>query len=584
MAAMNPPMGRRIDATMLAVAGVVPAIVTALLVGNEAAAANDGGVGRVIALRAEPWRATDVLLDSVFACMPLGTRVARAALAGGLVAGVASALLYRMGCALLVARERAPALRFVVAGVAALTATVARPWQTEAAAVGGSVSGALYVLAPVAILASFDDASADRPASRFAFAFAPAAFFALALAFGHEPCVGACALAGCAAIVAVSPPVRGSLMLSLRTRGGSMALAAGAGLAPWFIALLHMRASGDATPLLPGRTWCGETGVRVAGSPAGYVRDHVGWNVVVLALVGLALVLRASRRRPLAAALAVIAIAGLSCAWIGAPVGPTRFGAPLLAASAALGVLAGVTLEALAAAVACARIPRARASAAMVVLLELVLPVDAADDALAKAGVERQGYASAVWNDVAWGTLPPDAVALITSPAILERAVAARAQGEIRSDIIVAPLCSGCPPPWQAFARDPALVAVWRDVALTGAPTEASLSAAATDRTVVLTFEPSWGPAAARHLVPFSLFDRFAPEPRGASDRRRALEWFAPYRERLAELTAFDLELANASASLLRPRALLLAKDPDRKLAERTAADASAFEKTAEPR
>jgi len=557
---------------MLAVSGLAPAVVAAMLVANESPAAHDGGVARVLALRAEPWRATDIVLDSLFSLVPLGTQAARAALAGGLVAGIASAVLYRLGCALLAPRDGKGALPFVVACIGALASTLARPWQTEAASVGGSVSGALLILAPIAVVARADADGSQPPISW------PAAAFGLALALGHEPCVGTCALAGCSAMIGASAPARRSLAAALRAQPTSLAAAGVAGLALWLVALTRVRLAGAAVPAL-SNGWSGETGASVGGSPAQYVQNDVGSTLVVLAIVGLAIAARSPRSRPLAAGLAVVAVLGPGFAWLGAPVGPTRFGAPLLAGFGATGVLASATMEAIAAAVAAMKVPLSRWSAGMVVLLELVLPVEAADDSLLTSRAARAGYAAAVWNDVAWGTMPLDTVALVTSPIILDRAIAARAQGEVRGDIVVAPLCPRCAPPWHAFARDPALVAVWRDVALTGAPTEASLSAAAAERTILLAYEPSWGPAAARHLVPFSLFDRFAPEPRGPSDRRRALDGFAPQRDRLAALTSFDPELSNASVSLLRPRAMRMAKDGDRALAERAASDAAAFER-----
>lgn len=570
---MNPATRRPIDAAMLVVVGVVPAILAAMLVGNEAPAAHDRGVARVLALRAEPWRATDTLLGSVFACVPVGTQAARAALAGGLVAGFAAMVLYVLGCNLLEAVEGKSGLRFVVASIAALAPTLARPWQTEAAAVGGAVSGALLILLPLALLSRSSASERNRSTS-----WAPVAF-ALGLALGHEPCVGACAVGGCAAMIAASAPIRRALVFALRTNGGPIAMSVMVGLAPLLIGLIHVRIGGGSTTAMLSSAWNGERGASPAGSPSQYLRNDVGPTLVVLALAGAAIAARRARVRALDFALVVVAGLGSSCAWLGAPAGPTRFGAPLLAAFGAIGVLAGASLYRAVLAVARARATAARASAAMIVLLELAVPVDAADDTLAAPRTERCGDAAAIWNDVAWGTLPPDAVVLITSPVVLDRAIAARAEGEIRADVTVAPLCPACPPPWNAFERDPALIAVWRDVALAGAPTEASLSSVAAARPLLVAYEPSWGSAAARHLVPFSLFDRFATEPRGPSDRRRALEGFAPSFKRLAELTAFDPELSRASASLLRPRAALLAAQSDRALADRTAADAAAFER-----
>jgi hypothetical protein len=99
-----------------------------------------------------------------------------------------------------------------------------------------------------------------------------------------------------------------------------------------------------------------------------------------------------------------------------------------------------------------------------------------------------------------------------------------------------------------------------------------------------MAYEPRWAHATGRHLVPAALLDRFAPEPRGTSDRRRALDAFAPQRDRLAsrvgpgsERVARDPELASATAYLLRARALAVASSGDRDLIGRAIEDLHAF-------
>jgi hypothetical protein len=88
--------------------------------------------------------------------------------------------------------------------------------------------------------------------------------------------------------------------------------------------------------------------------------------------------------------------------------------------------------------------------------------------------------------------------------------------------------------------------------------------------------EPAWGRAIARHLVPSVLLDGFAPEPRDASDRRRALDNLAPQRQRLARAVTRagdpperDPDLARATAYLLRARCLELASGGARDLVGR---------------
>ena len=118
---------------------------------------------------------------------------------------------------------------------------------------------------------------------------------------------------------------------------------------------------------------------------------------------------------------------------------------------------------------------------------------------------------------------------------------------------------------------------LWRDPELSGAPTEDSLSTLSTVRPVAMAFEPHWGRVLGRHLVPGPLLDCFEPEPRGASDRRRALDVSARARERLARAVTHDPELAQAAAYLLRARALGFAAGGDRDLVGRVIEDLHAF-------
>jgi hypothetical protein len=212
----------------------------------------------------------------------------------------------------------------------------------------------------------------------------------------------------------------------------------------------------------------------------------------------------------------------------------------------------------------------------MVLLVELVLPVEASDRA-APSSLRRD--AALRWDDAVWGALEPQTVALIGRPDLLCRAAAARAQASLRSDIVVLPAEGPSVFDTRVFGRDTALLPLWRDLALTGVPAEASLSSLGGLRPLVLSDDPRWGGAIGRHLVPLTLLERFEPEPRGAADRRRALEEFAPIRDRLASSALSDPVLAATTASTLRARALLFAPFGDRELSARAVSDQAIFER-----
>jgi hypothetical protein len=237
--------------------------------------------------------------------------------------------------------------------------------------------------------------------------------------------------------------------------------------------------------------------------------------------------------------------------------------------------------------VARARVPFARASAAMILVLEAALPARAAGDSSTRAE-DRATGASEAWDDAACGALPAAAVVLIRDRAVERRLYAARGAGELRADLALVPLFDlGGRGAMRELGRDPKLAPIWRDAALVGVEEEWSLSSLAQERPVVAAYDPVWDRTLARHLVPVGLFARFEPEPRGGSDRRRALDDFSPNdaapapsvrsgsdptgtpvvpseRDRLAKAIEGDPELLALTARLLRARLIALAAASER--------------------
>jgi hypothetical protein len=229
--------------------------------------------------------------------------------------------------------------------------------------------------------------------------------------------------------------------------------------------------------------------------------------------------------------------------------------------------------------IAQAKIPFASASAAMVVVLELALPARAADDALGRCEETGRG-ASSTWNDVALSPLPPGAVLLVMDRRVLGRVLSSAAAGELRGDVAVVPsfdLASAMSA--REIRREPKLAPFARDMALTGVPEEWSLAQLAAARPLATTFDARWERALARHLVPAGLFAIFQPEPRGTSDRRRALDALAPAHALLqkAILKPRDPELCAATATLLRVRAIATVASGDRELLPRMLDDLRPF-------
>jgi hypothetical protein len=574
-------------ALMLGASALLPAVVAALHVGNVADAAHDEGIVRTLGLGwTGVWRGADALVAALFLVLPLGTRAARVAFASAVVCGVAGAVLYQLARRLLAACSAEPGgpdrLGTVIAGVASMTATLSAPWLLESTSVAGSSLGALLALAPLLVAVEMQ--------SRRQVTLLPLLACSLGLAVGYEPLVGLAAVASVGALWLMLGSARSKL-----TVGPSVVAAALLGLAPMALSLAGKRST-LAIMAAPLARSAGE-GAPSAGLTA-FLHVEVGWFGLALAAAGIALALLRKQARAAAAALVVLAVMGLGSTTLGAPFGPARFGAPVLAAMGALWVLAAVAMHAIVRAVATARVPLATASASMIVLIEVTFPVLAADDSLQRLDA-RGPSPAAVWGEVAFGALPARSVVLVRQPRMLTRLLAARATGELRGDLTLIPLGDITGPlASRELHLEPRLAPLWRDLLLSEAPDEWALSSLAAARPLVLPIEPRWDRALARHFVPVGLLAIFEPEPRGASDRTRALDAFAADRERLGralkvEATpvptarlrpapppprdAGDPELVPMTATLLLDRALTFASTGERDLASRALEEALPF-------
>ena len=567
----------RTERVMLWLSGVIPAFAAALHTVNVADAAHDEGVIRAVGFGwTGVWRSLDAVVAAAAMVLPIGTRSLRAGLACALLVGVAGVVVYELARRLLAACAASAGpqrLGAVVALLASLTTTLGATWQLEAASPGGAVLGALLALAPALALMHDGRATASR---------APLTAGLLGLAFGYEPLVGVCALASSGALALVewtTDPPRVT-PLARRRLAWTSAILFCAGLVPLGLGALRARTARGLALGVPAMTsWTGEHGASAKGTPLAFAESELGWVVVALAVVGATLAMFAPRARAIAAALIVLTGVGLASVALGVPAGPTRFGGPVLAAVAASFALAAIAMQAIVRGVATAKIPFARASAAMIVVLELTLPVHVADDALGRSMDRARGVA-ATWEAVAWGPLPAGAVLMISDPRVMKRIVAERAAGTMRGDVLVVPTydLSGAIAR-AALTQEPRLAPFWRDMALLTAPDEFSLSTLAATRPLVMAFDPRWEKALARHLVPVGLVARFETEPRGASDRRRALDGFVTKRDRLMKETVIlrDPELVALTAQLLRARAIALAASGDRDMVIRGIDDLHVF-------
>jgi hypothetical protein len=398
----------------------------------------------------------------------------------------------------------------------------------------------------------------------------------LGIAASYEPLV---LLAAVAAIAPWMVDAVRARAIDRRAAGGA-ALGFALGLAPLGIGAALARRSPDLA-IAAARPFASSIAERAqaTASITAFSMGEIGMLILVAGAAGAVLAaLVPGARRWLASLLGVIAVGAIGLS-LHVASGPAHVAAVVLAATCAVHVLAAIAFASAVVAIGSARVPFAEASAALVVVLELVLPVRAADETLSRRET-RASHATTVWNEVAWGAAPPAAVVLVSDPVTMRRIAASRATGDMRADLLVVPtFAMPSRASDRALKAEPKLAPLYRDVALGSTPEELSLATLATQRPLLAGFDPRWDRNLARHFVPVGLTTRFEPEPRGVSDRRRGLEAFTPGKERLVRVAVAkrDADLASATATLLRGRAIGMAACGERDVLSRALDDLRPF-------
>ena len=564
-------MKSRLDAWLRAICAVIPAVSAALGARSVALCAHDDGVVRTIGVGSTgPWRALDLLLAAPFQLLPLGTRSFRAALAGAFVSAIAGSVAFDVTRALTAATvptvlknvgdKKSERLISAVSAVAVLTGLLSPAWQTEAASPAGATTGALLVL----LAMRFTELPTLALLAGAAASYSPLTLLAVLAAAAPTLVrmrMTPASASSAPASGAPAPPVRAPWVHAL-----CMFLL---GLAPLAVGAALRRRAPEISLPIPAIERTAHVG------PIGFALDEIGVVFLVTGIAGAAL---ASTRRS-ALPLFGAVLAGIAALAMHAPSGPNRYEAAVLSGIAVFYMLMANALAVVVLAIARARVPFAEASAAMIVLIELVLPIRSGDEAFSRRDA-HVAHATAIWNDLAWGAAAPGSIVLIHDRATMGRIATARATGDFREDLVVVPAFDVQSRAGEhALLAEPKLAALYRDMALDIPPEELSLSQLGAERPVLANFDPKWDRALARHLVPLGLTARFEPEPRGSSDRTRALEAFAATKDRLVRIAVArrDAELAAATATLLRARAVGMAATGEREVLAKALDDLRQF-------
>ncbi len=258
---------------------------------------------------------------------------------------------------------------------------------------------------------------------------------------------------------------------------------------------------------------------RTDAALARFARE-LGTLPLALAIVGagVALLRRASR----ATGVALVALVALECvvarlSWH--TLGTADRAGMRLLAMASLAIGSTCSLAQLGDLVAGMRARASRSALVFLVMFDLALVVSSAEEA---SFVPATGGGAERFVQEAFDRLPPSAVVLVQSRALLDRLKAARIASGARPDVAIVPYphLTTASAALVLLGQHPVLTDVLRDFAIEDRPLERSLSALADKRPLFVEFDASWDRRIVSHLLPDHLWFRFHPEPRGAVERR----------------------------------------------------------------
>ncbi len=508
-----------------------------------------------------------LVLHQASSFIPLGGRAERAAWVGAFAAAVASRVLFGLARRALAASERS-ALGAALALAAALTAVLSPTFQVEATSVGGTAVGAAVALLAFAAVERLPRGDARSSAVVGALAsLTLAESHTAALAFGSACAVRACVrrtlpetreiYAFCTGLVV--PQAFFALALVLRSVAPHAWLDLGLGLGQSSLAARDV----SSERVTAYAAWLTDIGVLPFG----------------LAALGAVFGLGRAKTRALVSPLVAFVLVDLAlpashvALLLPDPFGPTR-----LLALGALGILAGLGVQATALGLTRARLPFAQPTAVLLVVFDFTL-VFVGSEASAAATERRASVASEVWTDEGLRSVAPNGILLARSEALAWRRWSAQLLRGERPDALVVPatLLERGALRRRLLGAEPALAPLLRDMALGGKPSEYALATLADARPLFVELDPSWDERLNEHLVPESFWLRFRANPVGRSDRTAALVHTGRRFERVLDVCAPSDAAGGSRATRevvvtdLRQRALFLLARRDRETALDTA-------------
>lgn len=541
---------------------VVPLVVTMLRTSPTGQWRDDLPVVRALGLVPSGTEGiVSTALTQLLALMPLGGRLLRAGWVSALGLAIAAAVAYRLIHRALSLSLPTPRLSPLLALAATLTAVLAPSWQLEGTLAGGITLG--VALALTAIWVALSDQSRWST-----------------LALGAL--MGATAIESHAAALALGVALMARLLLTRRWPKMSSAvellIGVAAPLVPWalFIALRPLSpnvelnlSGGIGTSSLMSVDAAAERTTALSA----WLTD-AGLLPCLLGIFGLALALFRKPIRSLGAPFAALFLVdlGFPSSKIGILASDTLAPVRLLSLIAIAGASA-LAVQAVATYIRRARVPFAEPASALLVVFHFTLAFAAVEDS-AFAADRRDQVAADAWTDEALEALPQSSLLLVRSEALAYRLWAAQIARGARTDLVVIPepLLERGNVASLLLRQEPALAPLIREMALSGAPTEFSLSSLSDARPLFVEIDSRWPKRLRDHLAPRAFFLRFSAHPLGRSDRAQSLKENDDGWQRAlsaaARPSARDAATLAVMQSELRGRAQLLVDAGDREAAE----------------
>ena len=557
-----PRAGALFETTARRLAFVVPLVVTMLRTSPTGQWRDDLPVVRALGLVPSGTEGlVSTALTQLLALMPLGGRLLRAGWVSALGLAVAAAVAYRLIQRALTLSLPTPHLSPLLALAATMTAVLAPSWQLEGTLAGGITLGVALALTAIwvavgvqtrwstlALGALMASTAVESHAAALALGVALLSRLLLVRRW-PKPHVAIELLLGLAA-----PLVPWALFLVLRPMSPNVDLDLSGGIGT--SSLMSVDAAAERTTALSA--WLGDAGLLPC----------------LLGLFGLVLaVFRKSVRAfgaPFAALFAVDL--GFPSSRIGILASDTLAPVRLLSLIAIAGASA-LAVQAAATYMRRARVPFAEPASALLVVFHFTLAFAAVEDS-AYAADRRDQVAADSWTDEALDALPPSSLLLVRSEALAYRLWAAQIARGARTDLVVIPepLLERGNVAQLLLRQEPALAPLVREMALSGAPTEFSLSSLSDARPLFVEIDARWPKRLRDHLAPRAFFLRFSAHPLGRSDRAQSLkENDDGWQRALSVATkpgARDAATLAVMQSELRDRAQLLVDAGDRDAAE----------------